>query len=66
MVWIEYYPPECTDGRAETFELVIFSSYEAIERAPYTGKTRLTLEEDLEDARPRERRDARGAGGVGD
>jgi hypothetical protein len=44
-VWIEHYPPECTDGRAETFELVIFSGYEVTERAPYLGKTKLTLGE---------------------
>ena len=44
-VWIEHYPPETTDGRAETFELVIFSSYEVMERAPYLGKTRLTVGE---------------------
>ena len=46
-VWIEHYPPETTDGRAETFELVIFSSYEVMERAPYLGKTRLTVVSDL-------------------
>jgi hypothetical protein len=44
-VWIEHYSPECTDGRAETFEPVIFSSYEVTERAPYLGKTKLTLGE---------------------
>jgi hypothetical protein len=26
IVWIEHYPTEATDGRAETFELVVFSS----------------------------------------
>ena len=45
MVWIEHYPPETTNGRAETFELVIFSSYEVKERAPYLGKTRLSIGE---------------------
>jgi hypothetical protein len=45
MVWIKHYPPECTDGRAETFELVIFSSYEVMEGPPYLGKTKLTLGE---------------------
>ena len=25
-VWVEYYPPETTDGRSETFDLVLFSS----------------------------------------
>lgn len=24
LVWIEHYPPEATDGRAETFELAVF------------------------------------------
>ena len=42
-VWIEHYPPETTDGRAESFELVIFSSYEVMEGAPCLGKTRLTV-----------------------
>jgi hypothetical protein len=42
MVWIEHCPPETMDGRAKTFELVIFSSYEVKERAPKLGKTRLT------------------------
>lgn len=32
LVWIENYPPETTDGAAETFDLVIFSSYEVSER----------------------------------
>ncbi len=45
MGWIEHYPPETTDGRAETFELVIFSSYVVKERAPYLGKTRLSIGE---------------------
>ena len=27
-VWIEHYPKEATDGTSETFELVVFSSYE--------------------------------------
>ncbi len=42
-VWIEHYPKEAKDGVSETFELVVFSSYEVIERAPYLGKTRLTV-----------------------
>ena len=42
-VWIEHYPKEATDGVSETFELVVFSSYEVTERAPYLGKTRLTV-----------------------
>jgi hypothetical protein len=38
-------PKEATDGRSETFELVIFSNYEVTERAPYLRETRLTLGE---------------------
>jgi hypothetical protein len=44
-IWIEHYPPETTDGSSETFEMVVFSSYEVIERAPYLGETRLTIGE---------------------
>ncbi len=44
-VWIEHYPPETTDGTSETFELVVFSSYEIRERAPYLGRARLTIGE---------------------
>jgi hypothetical protein len=44
-VWIEHYPKEATDGTSETFELVVFSSYEIRERAPYLGETRLTIGE---------------------
>ncbi|MBA2713460.1 MAG: hypothetical protein H0U55_07910 [Rubrobacteraceae bacterium] len=40
LVWIEHWPVESTDGGEETFELVIFSSYEGAERAPYLGATR--------------------------
>ena len=29
---------EATDGAEETFELVVFSSYEVVERAPYLGR----------------------------
>ncbi len=39
VVWIEQRPKESTDGE-ETFELVVFSSYEVQERAPYLGETR--------------------------
>ena len=46
-VWIEHYPKEATDGASETFELVIFSSYEITERAPYLGETRLTIGEPI-------------------
>jgi hypothetical protein len=41
-IWIEHYPPETTYGASETFEMVVFSSYEVTERAPYLGETRLT------------------------
>jgi hypothetical protein len=44
-VWIEHYPKGATDGHSETFELVVFSSYEVKERAPYLGETRLTVGE---------------------
>jgi hypothetical protein len=40
LVWIEHWPKESTDGGAETFELVAFSSYEVTERAPYLAETR--------------------------
>ncbi len=44
-VWIEHYPKEATDGHSEAFELVVFSSYEVKERAPYLGETKLTIGE---------------------
>ncbi len=44
-VWIEHYPKEATDGHSETFELVIFSSYQITKRAPYLGEVRLTIGE---------------------
>jgi hypothetical protein len=34
LVWIEHWPKESAGGGAETFDLVIFSSYRGIERAP--------------------------------
>jgi hypothetical protein len=37
--WIEHWPEETTEGQ-ETFELVVYSSYEVVERAPYLGETR--------------------------
>jgi hypothetical protein len=37
LVWIEHWPRESTNGGEETFELVVFSSYEVVERAPYLG-----------------------------
>jgi hypothetical protein len=53
-VWIEHYPKEATDGASETFELVVFSSYEVKERAPYLGETRLTIGEPVWKALDRE------------
>jgi hypothetical protein len=40
LVWIEHRPEKSTNGGEETFELVVFSRYEVIERAPYLGETR--------------------------
>jgi hypothetical protein len=40
LVWIEHWPKESTDAGEETFELVAFSSYEVVQRAPYLGETR--------------------------
>ena len=40
LVWIEHWPKESTDGGEETFDLVVFSNYEVVERAPYLGETR--------------------------
>jgi hypothetical protein len=45
LVWVEHWPEEGTDGGEETFELVVFSSYEVTERAPYLGETRVWIEE---------------------
>jgi hypothetical protein len=39
LVWIEHWPEESTEGQ-ETFELVVFSSYKVIKRAPYLGEMR--------------------------
>jgi hypothetical protein len=44
LVWIEHWPEETTEGQ-ETFELVAFSSYEVVERAPYLGETRAWIGE---------------------
>jgi hypothetical protein len=44
LVWIEHWPEESTEGK-ETFELVVFSSYEVEERAPYLGETRAWIGE---------------------
>jgi hypothetical protein len=45
LVWVEHWPEESTDGGEETFELVVFSSYEVTERAPNLGETRAWIEE---------------------
>ena len=39
LIWIEHVPEESTNGGGETFDLVAFSSYEAVERTPYLGET---------------------------
>ncbi len=39
VVWIEHWPEESADEQ-ETFELVVFSSFEVVERAPNLGETR--------------------------
>jgi hypothetical protein len=44
LVWIEHWPKETTEGQ-ETFELVVFSSYEVVERAPCLGETRAWIGE---------------------
>jgi hypothetical protein len=45
LVWIEHWPHESTDGGEETFDLVVFSSYEVAERPPYLGETRAWIGE---------------------
>jgi hypothetical protein len=45
LVWIEHRPKESMDGGAETFDLVVFSSYEVTERAPYLGEMRAWIGE---------------------
>jgi hypothetical protein len=45
LVWIEHWPRESTDGGEESFDLVVFSNYEAIERAPYLRETRVWIGE---------------------
>ncbi len=38
LVWIEHHPPDATDGRTETFEMVLFDSCEVKEaRSAYLG-----------------------------
>jgi hypothetical protein len=43
LVWVEHWPKESVGGREETFELMVFPSYEVEERAPYLGETRSRL-----------------------
>ena len=43
LVWVEHWPKVSTGGGAETFELVVFSSYEVEERAPYLGEMRARI-----------------------
>jgi hypothetical protein len=43
LIWIEHVPEESTNGGEETFELVVFSTYEVTERAPYLGETRTRI-----------------------
>jgi hypothetical protein len=45
LVWIEHWPRESMDGGEETFDLVVFSSYEVTQRAPYLGETRAWIGE---------------------
>src|SRR5215208_91403 len=45
LVWVEHWPEESTDGGEETFDLVVFSSYEVTERAPYLGERRAWIGE---------------------
>jgi len=44
LVWIEHWPEETTEEQ-ETFELVVFCSYEVVERAPYLRETRAWIGE---------------------
>src|SRR5215213_10507845 len=43
LIWIEHRPEESTNGGKETFDLVVFSSYEVTERAPYLGEARACI-----------------------
>ena len=45
LVWIEHRPEKSTNGGEVTFDLVFFSSYEVVERAPYLGETRAWIGE---------------------
>jgi hypothetical protein len=37
LAWIEHWPKQAMDGEEETFELVVFSSYEVTEEQPTWG-----------------------------
>ncbi|HEY6580395.1 MAG TPA: hypothetical protein VIZ60_04615 [Rubrobacter sp.] len=43
LIWIEHRPEESANGGEETFDLVAFSSYEVVERAPYLGESRACI-----------------------
>jgi len=45
LVWIEHWPKESTDREEETFDLVVFSNHEVIDRAPYLGERRAWIGE---------------------
>src|SRR5215210_3990546 len=47
LVWIEHRPEESTDGGGETFDLVVFSSYDVAKRAPYLGEMRVWVGEPM-------------------
>jgi hypothetical protein len=40
LVWIEHWPDESMGREEETFDLLVFSSYEVTEMAPYLRETR--------------------------
>ena len=40
LAWVEHWLEESTHGGEETFELVVFSSYEVTERTPYLCEKR--------------------------
>jgi hypothetical protein len=63
LVWIEHWPKETTDVE-EMFKLVVFSSYEVVERAPYLGEG-MARRRDLEGARLCHRGGVGGREGVG-
>jgi hypothetical protein len=42
-VWVDHWPRESVGGGEETVELMVSSSYEIEERAPYLGETRARI-----------------------